>query len=99
MDLLGNNAESCFLLKVRDDTMRGADIAEGDWVVVAMDLPVGDGDIVVAIVDGDAIVRTLDSGGLVAADPAQPVSCDRNVTVVGRVVATVHRTIRTAPTG
>jgi repressor LexA len=65
-----------FSLRVRGDSMEGAHICEGDYVVVRAQETAADGDIVVAVVDGEATVKRLfrekDGVRLEAANPAYP---------------------------
>ena len=72
-----------YFLRVRDDSMRGAGIDDGDLVAVREAEDARDGQIVVACVDGEATVRRLQRGNghvtLVAESPdrdAIPVECD-----------------------
>ncbi len=48
-----------FLLKVVGDSMIDAAIADGDWVVVRQQPDADNGDIVAAMIDGEATVKTL----------------------------------------
>ncbi len=65
-----------FALRVRGDSMEGAHIREGDYVLVRPQETAEDGEIVVAVVDGEATVKRLfrEPGGvrLEAANPAYP---------------------------
>ncbi|MCW2605308.1 MAG: lexA, partial [Frankiales bacterium] len=47
-----------FLLKVVGDSMVDAAIADGDWVVVRQQPNADNGDIVAAMIDGEATVKT-----------------------------------------
>ncbi|ABK44585.1 SOS-response transcriptional repressor, LexA [Magnetococcus marinus MC-1] len=49
----------CFALKVKGDSMIDAEIFEGDYVVVRHQALAENGDIVVAILDGEATVKRL----------------------------------------
>jgi len=49
---------SLFLLKVVGDSMVEAAIADGDWVVVRQQPTADNGDIVAAMIDGEATVKT-----------------------------------------
>lgn len=51
--------ESCYLLKVRGDSMLGAGILPGDTVVVNFYRTPKPGDIVVALIDGESTVKRL----------------------------------------
>jgi len=50
---------SCFCLSVRGDSMKDAGILDGDFVVVHQKPDFEDGEIGVAIIDGEATVKTL----------------------------------------
>ncbi len=84
-----------FLLKVVGDSMAGAAIGDGDWVVVRQEPEADDGDIVAAMIDGEATVKTLKrSGGhvwLMPYNPAYlPIPGD-GASILGRVIALVRR--------
>ena len=84
-----------FLLKVAGDSMINAAIADGDWVVVRRQETANSGDIVAAVLDGEATVKTFrHSGGrdwLMPQNPAYvPVACD-GATILGKVVAVVRQ--------
>jgi repressor LexA len=65
-----------FSLRVKGDSMEGAHICEGDFVVVRAQETAEDGEIVVAVVDGEATVKRIRqrNGGirLESANPAYP---------------------------
>ncbi len=56
-DLVGSG--TLFLLKVVGDSMIDAAIADGDWVVVRQQPNAENGDIVAAMIDGEATVKTF----------------------------------------
>jgi repressor LexA len=62
-----------FSLRVKGDSMEGAHICEGDYVLVRAQETAEDGEIVVAVVDGEATVKRIRrrSGGI-RLDPANP---------------------------
>lgn len=86
------------LLKVSGDSMIGAAIADGDWVVVRRETDVENGDIVAATIDGvevEGTVKTLKrSDGHVWLLPHNalygPILGDEAV-IVGKVVAVLRR--------
>jgi repressor LexA len=85
---------SLFLLRVTDDSMIGAAIADGDQVVVRQGETDG-GDIVAAMIDGEVTVKTLrrsgDQAWLMPHNAAfTPVPGDEAV-ILGRVVAVIRR--------
>ena len=56
-DLVGEG--TLFLLKVVGDSMIEAAITDGDWVVVRQQPVAENGDIVAAMIDGEATVKTF----------------------------------------
>lgn len=57
-------AKDCFILRVRGDSMIGAGIFEGDYVIASMKMKPKPGDIVVALVDsGSTVKRYMTKGG------------------------------------
>ncbi|MQA27098.1 MAG: transcriptional repressor LexA [Micromonosporaceae bacterium] len=84
-----------FLLRVKGDSMIDAAICDGDWVVVRQQPDATSGDIVAAMIDGEATVKTYrrrdDHMWLLPRNPAyDPISGD-DATVLGRVVAVLRR--------
>jgi repressor LexA len=53
--------EECFALKVKGDSMIKAGIFEGDFVIVIPQAEAKNGDIVVALIDDEATVKTFES--------------------------------------
>ncbi|MGN6300008.1 MAG: transcriptional repressor LexA [Angustibacter sp.] len=84
-----------FLLKVVGDSMVDAAICDGDWVVVRQQPTAENGDIVAAMLDGGATVKTFKRRDghvwLLPHNPAyQPIPGDE-ATVLGRVQAVLRR--------
>lgn len=84
-----------FLLRVAGDSMIDAAICDGDWVVVRQQPVADNGDVVAAMIDGDATVKTFRRRDghvwLVPRNPAyEPIPGDQ-ATVLGRVVAVLRR--------
>jgi repressor LexA len=84
-----------FLLQVRGDSMVDAAICDGDWVVVRQQPVADNGDIVAAMIDGEATVKTFKRRGghvwLMPHNPNyEPIPGDE-ATVLGRVVAVLRR--------
>ena len=84
-----------FLLNVRGDSMVEAAIRDGDWVVVRQQPVAENGEIVAAMIEGEATVKTLRRRGghvwLMPENPAyDPIPGDE-ATVLGRVVAVLRR--------
>jgi repressor LexA len=84
-----------FALRVRGDSMTGAGILDGDVVVVARDLPIRDGDIVVALIGDEATVkryyREADAVRLEPANPAYPPIRSSEALLLGRVTTLLRR--------
>jgi repressor LexA len=84
-----------FLLKVVGDSMINAAIANDDWVVVRQQPVAENGEIVAAMIDGEATVKTFKrSGGHVWLMPHNPVYTPipgDEATILGRVVAVLRR--------
>lgn len=84
-----------FLLKVVGDSMVDAAICDGDWVVVRSQQTAESGDIVAALLDDEATVKTFKrSGGhvwLMPHNPAyEPIPGD-DARILGRVVSVLRR--------
>jgi repressor LexA len=84
-----------FMLKVVGDSMVNAAICDGDWVVVRQQPVAENGDIVAAMLDGEATVKTLKRRDghvwlLPHNDAYSPIPGD-DATVLGRVVAVLRR--------
>jgi len=86
---------SLFLLRVVGDSMVDAAICDGDWVVVRQQPVAENGEIVAAMLDGEATVKTLRRRDghvwLLPQNPAyQPIAGD-DATVMGKVTAVLRR--------
>ena len=84
-----------FLLQVRGESMIEAAIADGDWVVVRQQPTADNGDIVAAMLDGEATVKTFSrKDGHVWLLPHNadyaPIDGDQ-ATILGRVTAVLRR--------
>ena len=84
-----------FLLQVKGESMIDAAIADGDWVVVRQQPNADNGDIVAAMLDGEATVKTFNrKGGHVWLLPHNPdfapIPGD-DATILGRVTAVLRR--------
>ena len=81
--------EGFFLLRVRGDSMINAGILEGDMVLVKPQKEAHNGNIVVALVDGDATVKRFQRGNghvkLIAENPAYEPIVTTSVELVGTV--------------
>ncbi len=92
-ELVGDGA--LFLLRVVGESMIDAAICDGDWVVVRQQNVADNGDIVAAMIDGDATVKTFKrSDGEVWLLPHNPlfdpIRCD-DATILGKVVTVMRR--------
>jgi repressor LexA len=86
---------SLFLLRVAGDSMVEAAITDGDWVVVRQQPTAENGDIVAAMIDAEATVKTFKRRDghvwLLPHNPAyEPIPGDEAI-VLGRVVAVLRR--------
>ena len=84
-----------FLLQVRGDSMIDAAICDGDWVVVRQQPVADNGDIVAAMIEGEATVKTFKRRDghvwLMPHNPAyEPIPGDE-ATILGRVTAVLRR--------
>ncbi|HVQ83951.1 MAG TPA: transcriptional repressor LexA [Mycobacterium sp.] len=84
-----------FLLKVVGDSMVEAAICDGDWVVVRQQQVADNGDIVVAMIDGEATVKTFKRAGgqvwLMPHNPAFDPIPGNEATVLGKVVTVIRK--------
>jgi len=92
-DLVGEG--TLFLLRVVGDSMVDAAITDGDWVVVRQQPVADNGDIVAAMIDGEATVKTFKRRDghlwlLPHNDAYQPIQGDDAV-ILGRVVAVLRK--------
>jgi repressor LexA len=86
---------SLFLLKVAGDSMVDAAITDGDWVVVRQQPTAEEGEIVAAMIEGEATVKTFKrKDGHVWLMPHneayEPIPGD-DATILGKVVAVLRR--------
>lgn len=84
-----------FLLKVVGDSMINAAICDGDFVVVRQQPVADNGEIVAAMIDGEATVKRFRSrGGQVWLAPENPAYADipaEHATILGRIVAVMRK--------
>jgi repressor LexA len=95
VELVGNG--ELFLLRVHGDSMVDAAIVDGDWVAVRKQQDAENGEIVVAMIDGDVTVKSLrrtadGQVSLVAQNPAYPPIPAERAKIRGKVVAVLRRT-------
>jgi repressor LexA len=84
-----------FLLEVTGDSMLEAAICDGDFVVVRQQPSAENGEIVAAMIDGEATVKTLQRKAgavwLLPHNPAYEPIDGSDATVLGKVVAVLRR--------
>ena len=84
-----------FVLKVVGDSMIEAAICDGDWVVVRSQATADNGDIVAAMLDGEATVKTFKRGAdgvwLLPHNPAYSPIDGTHATILGKVTAVLRR--------
>ncbi len=84
-----------FLLRVTGDSMIDAAITDGDWVVVRQQPTADNGDIVAAMIDGEATVKTFRRRDghlwLVPHNPSYEPILGDEATILGRVTAVLRR--------
>jgi repressor LexA len=86
---------SLFLLRVVGDSMIDAAITDGDWVVVRQQQVAENGEIVAAMIDGEATVKTFRRRDgqvwlIPHNDAYEPIAGDK-AQILGRVVAVLRR--------
>jgi SOS regulatory protein LexA len=95
-DLLIQNRDAAFLLKVSGDSMSGAGILPGDMVIVDKGQIPKSGDIVIAEVDGEWTMKYLRKRGtgvvLIPANPQyKPIRPKNELKIAGVVTAVVRK--------
>jgi repressor LexA len=84
-----------FLLEVRGDSMIDAAICNGDYVVVRQEQTAENGEIVAALIDGEATVKTLQRKDghvwLLPHNPAYDPIDGTDATILGKVTAVLRR--------
>jgi repressor LexA len=84
-----------FLLKVVGDSMVNAGIVDGDWVVVRQQPVAENGDIIAAMIEGEATVKTFKRSGnhvwLMPHNPAYTPIPGDEAEILGKVVAVLRR--------
>lgn len=83
------------MLQVVGDSMINAAIMDGDWVVIHQQQDAENGDMVAAMIDSEATVKTLkQSDGhawLMPHNPAFTPILGDDATILGKVVAVIRR--------
>jgi repressor LexA len=92
-ELVGNG--QLFLLRVRGDSMIDAAILDGDWVAVRQQESAENGEIVVAMINGEATIKTLRLADgqvwLMPQNPVYPPIPAEKATILGKVAAVLRR--------
>jgi len=92
-DLVGQG--DLFILKVVGDSMVDAAICDGDWVVVRQQASADNGDIVAALLDNEATVKTLKRRDghvwLMPHNPAYAPILGDEATIMGKVVTVLRK--------
>ena len=87
--------DTCFMLHVRGDSMINEGILDGDLVLVRQQIDAIDGDIVIAMLDDSATVKTFRRDGefiqLLAANPSYEPIIVRECEVLGKVIGLYRR--------
>lgn len=91
----GGDPRALYALRVRGDSMVDACIQDGDLVIVRAQQTAGDGDTVVALLDGDQVTlkrfyREAGQIKLVPANPYYPAIFAKEVKIQGKVVGVVR---------
>jgi repressor LexA len=83
------------MLKVVGESMIDAAIADGDWVVVRQQDDAENGEIVAAMIDGEATVKTLQrkdgQAWLLPHNPAYAPIDGNDARILGRVVTVLRK--------
>lgn len=92
-ELVGNG--TLFLLKVVGDSMVGAGVVDGDWVVVRQQPTAENGEMVAAMVDKEATIKTFKRSGnrvwLIPHNPVYaPIRFD-DAAILGKVVCLLRK--------
>lgn len=93
VDLVGSG--ELFMLRVVGDSMIDAAICDGDWVVVRQQADADNGDIVAALLDDEATVKTLKRRDghvwLMPHNPAYAPILGDHATIMGKVVTVLRK--------
>lgn len=92
-EMVGEGA--LFMLKVVGESMIGASICDGDWVVVRQQNVADNGDIVAAMIDGEATVKTFrrdkNKIWLMPHNPMFMPIPGNSATILGKVVTVIRK--------
>jgi repressor LexA len=94
MDLVGDT-DDFFMLRVRGDSMINAGIFDGDLVAVRQQNVANNGEIVAAMIEGDATVKRFYRDGkqikLIAENPAYDPIVTSDCQILGKVVLSIRQ--------
>ena len=84
----------CFALKVKGDSMEPSGIFEGDTIVVSDTDSVQNGEVVVALIDGESAIKMFfkenDRIFLKSSNPKYPTITSDNIKIVGKLIYLVR---------
>lgn len=94
--------ENSFILKVQGNSMIGAGIYEGDYVIVKQDYTAENNDIVVALVDGEVTLKRFSKKGKqITLKPENPdmepiiiKNGDKRIRIIGKVTGVYRRVLK-----
>jgi repressor LexA len=89
-----NNAE-CFILSIKGSSMINAGILDGDYVIVQKQNTARNGEIVVALIEDEATVKTFyKEDNRIRLQPENPMMApiySKNVVVLGKVIGVIRK--------
>lgn len=93
-DFLSSADKDIFALRIKGDSMAERHIFDGDIALIRRQSLANDGDIIAALINEEATVKTLrKKGNLIYLEPAnkkyQPIT--KEFTIIGRVIATIRK--------
>ncbi len=90
---VGNS--QCFMLTIQGSSMINAGILDGDYVIVKKQNVANDGEIIVAMIEDEATVKTFykeeDTIRLQPENPMMAPIYSRNVQILGKVIGVIRR--------
>ena len=91
VDVSGYSKDNLFSLKVKGESMKDCGILDGDYVVIDHRSYAEDGEIIAAMIDGEATVKVFfKRDGKIVLEPRNPAFSpiiSDDVTVIGKVIA------------
>lgn len=90
-----NSNDDCFILKIQGSSMINAGILDGDYVIVERRNTATDGEIVVALIDDEATVKTYYlEKNTIRLQPENPMMAPiyaKNAKILGKVIGVMRR--------